>query len=120
VTTTPHQAHDFLSTLGLMLPVTVEDVNQASSFRRHLSFVILLSIDSTWAAESTSPRLLRQPYLQNGTAHSMGVAWMIDDERSCSVHYGTTRELGRVAKSSEHRRRHFIEITGLDSDERYY
>ena len=68
----------------------------------------------------SSPRLLRQPYLQKGTAHSMGIAWMIDDERPCSVHYGATRELGQVVESPQMQRRHFVDITGLQPDERYY
>ena len=67
-----------------------------------------------------TPRLLRQPYLQKGTAHSMGIAWMIDDERPCSVHYGSTRKLDQIVESSVKQRRHFVEITGLEPDQKCY
>ena len=75
---------------------------------------------SVYSGEPARPRLLRHPYLQKGSGHSMGVAWMIDDELSCSVEYGTTRRLGQVAKSSPHQRMHFVEIKGLKPDTRYY
>jgi len=50
----------------------------------------------------------------------MGIAWSIDEARSCSVHFGTTRELGQYVNSNDLRRRHFVEITGLAPDKRYY
>jgi hypothetical protein len=50
----------------------------------------------------------------------MGIAWMIDDERPCAVEFGLTRKLGSIVESSHHQRRHFVEITDLQPDTRYY
>ena len=89
--------------------------------------LLIVSVSSQWWAtgysqeEQTSPiRLLRHPYLQKGTGHSMGIAWMIDDDQPCSVEYGLTRELGQVIQSGKSQRMHFVEITGLEPDTRYY
>ena len=85
--------------------------------------LLIVSVSSQWWAtgysqeEQTSPiRLLRHPYLQKGTGHSMGIAWMIDDDQPCSVEYGLTRELGHVVQSGKSQRMHFVEITGLDGE----
>ena len=89
--------------------------------------LLIVSVSSQWWAtgysleERTFPiRLLRHPYLQKGTGHSMGIAWMIDDDQPCSVEYGLTRELGQVVQSGKSQRMHFVEITGLEPDTRYY
>ena len=66
------------------------------------------------------PTLLRHPYLQKGTSTSMGIAWMIDDERSCSVEFGPTRQLGQVVESAKSQRMHFVEIGDLKPDTRYF
>ena len=50
----------------------------------------------------------------------MGIAWMIDDERPCHLEFGLTRQLGQVVKSPQSRRMHFVEITNLKPDTRYF
>jgi len=78
------------------------------------------AVGSSRAGDDAPPALLRHPYLQRGTARSMGIAWMIDDEKPCSVEFGLTPKLGRVVESPGAERMHFAEITDLEPDTRYF
>ncbi len=90
-------------------------------------FVCVIGLFFQWRAAGANlevknppPVLLRHPYLQKGTSHSMGIAWMIDDDRPCTVEFGLTPELGREVESPNSRRMHFVEITNLKPDTRYF
>ena len=91
-----------------------------------LLFVVGLSPDwqaggADFAKNKAAPvTLLRHPYLQKGSSSSMGIAWMIDDDLPCRVHFGTTRKLGQVIESPKSKRMHFVEMKNLKPDTRYF
>jgi len=93
-------------TAGLMLPIGTLSSARDDGVRS--------------AVADAPPQLLRHPYLQKGTSHSMGVAWMIDDEQPCTLEFGPTRELGRAIDSAQPARMHFVEASDLEPGTRYY
>ena len=105
---------DSLVTDDNVLAVEVHQVARTSS---DVSFDLRL----TKIVESASPTVERGPYLQMGTPSSMVVRWRTDGYTDTKLSYGT--EVGAldttieiVKLTSEHE----VEITGLDSDTRYF
>jgi hypothetical protein len=84
---------------------------------------ILWAVAFLWlglAAQAQALKLLRGPYLQVGTPHSVIVKWRTDEASPSIVRYGRTRKLGSVAKESGRVKDHEVKLTGLKSYTSYF
>lgn len=67
------------------------------------------------------PELIRGPYLQVATAHSMIIRWRTDELDVSFVRYGTGADrLDRLAGDANRTQEHVVTLTGLDPETKYY
>lgn len=90
------------------------EVHQKDSTSDDLGFDLELK-------ERALPALIRGPYLQMATSHSMHIRWRTDEPVAGQVHYGTSvGTLTQLAADTALLTEHEIELTGLSPYTKYY
>jgi hypothetical protein len=90
------------------------EVHQKDSTSDDLGFDLELK-------ERALPALIRGPYLQMATSHSMNIRWRTDEPVAGQVHYGTSiGALTQLAANPALLTEHEIQLTGLTPYTKYY
>jgi hypothetical protein len=94
---------------------------------RHSLLLIAVSalvwsvIQAQTGAMSNDTGLLRGPYLQRGTPHSIVIRWRTNQPSTSLVRYGTSpARLTQVANKDQLGTEHEVMLIGLEPDTRYY
>jgi hypothetical protein len=98
--------------------------------RRFLQLFVFLSLATIGFSQKipsrdnlveASPRLIRGPYLQVATSHSILIRWRTDGTTRSRVRYGTQESrLDAISEDSAWVTKHQVELRGLAPHTRYY
>lgn len=107
------------ATLRAGTNVLAVEVHQFSTNSPDLSFDLEL-VGSTLDTNLV-PRVIRGPYLQQGTATNIIVRWRTDQPSGSGVFFGTNEtDLNRSVLSTPLTNEHAVRLADLDPDTRYY